>query len=137
MAFNRFNAPDKATYRALVTSQRDGQIVVDIVQYQPTKRLADGGYVYGISLQKAHGRSTVFTLTRDSFNELVDAAPFIKSKIKQLEFDCKHKTATLENSATNTEVLTDAATTEIRADDNCVTATDNGELRYFAQSNLV
>ena len=132
MAFNRLSAPDRASYRALVTSQREGQIVVDIVQYQPSERLADGNYVYGISLKKVHGRSAIFSLTRSAFNDIVDAAPFIKSKINQLESDYKQGATTLESSAT-------AEFSNTASPENS-TNTDNGNgefLQFFAKQNLV
>ena len=73
------NIPDRASFKALITSPGDDQMIVNIIQSCLNNQIS-----YSISIQRNGHRTAPFVLPHSVFGEICAAAPLIEEKIMHM-----------------------------------------------------
>ena len=73
------NIPDRAIFKALITSPGDDQMIVNIIQSCLNNQIS-----YSISIQRNGHRTAPFVLPHSVFGEICAAAPLIEEKIMHM-----------------------------------------------------
>ena len=73
------NIPDRAIFKALITSPEDDQMIVNIIQSCLNNQIS-----YSISILRNGHRTAPFVLPHRVFGEICAAAPLIEEKIMHM-----------------------------------------------------